>query len=88
VNELGRNTLLVREALAGHEAFKNFKKIVLDPGEEYAANTLRVNDNLIMPAGFLSVRKKLSALGLPIVELDVSEVHKMDGGLTCMSLRF
>jgi dimethylargininase len=41
-----------------------------------------------MPAGFLSVRKKLAALGLPIVELDVSEVRKMDGGLTCMSLRF
>jgi len=41
-----------------------------------------------MPAGFPSVRKKLSALGLPIVELNVSEVHKMDGGLTCMSLRF
>ena len=88
VNELGRNTLLITEALAGHKAFKTFKKIVLDPGEEYAANTLRVNDNLIMPAGFLSVRKKLSELGLPIVELDVSEVHKMDGGLTCMSLRF
>jgi dimethylargininase len=88
VNELGRNTLLIREALAGHEAFKNFKKIVLDPGEEYAANTLWINDNLIMPAGFPSVRKKLSALGLPIIELDVSEVRKMDGGLTCMSLRF
>jgi len=88
VNELGRNALLITEALAGHEAFKDFKKIILEPGEEYAANTLWINGHLLMPAGFPSVRKKLSAFGLSIVELDVSEVRKMDGGLTCMSLRF
>jgi dimethylargininase len=88
VNFLGRDTLLITESLAGHRAFRNFKKVVLDRGEDYAANTLWVNDSLLMPAGFPGARRKLSTLGFPLFELDVSEVRKMDGGLTCLSLRF
>ena len=41
-----------------------------------------------MPAGFPRARRKFEALGLPVLELDVSEARKMDGGLTCLSLRF
>jgi dimethylargininase len=88
VNFLGGHGLIATAGLAGHPAFQAYEKIVLDPGEDYAANTLRVNDHLLMPAGFPGVRRKLSALGLPIHELDVSEVRKMNGGLTCLSLRF
>jgi dimethylargininase len=66
---------------------KGYDKIVVDNQEAYAANTLRINDSLIMPEGFPATKKKLSRMGLPVVELDVSEVAKMDGGLTCLSLR-
>ena len=41
-----------------------------------------------MPEGFPAAKEKLSGIGAPIIELDVSEVAKMDGGLTCLSLRF
>jgi len=88
VNYLSERTLVLTEALAKHEAFRGFKKFILEPGEEYAANTLWLNDHLIMPAGFPGARKKLETLGLPIIELDTSEVRKMDGSLTCLSLRF
>jgi dimethylargininase len=88
VNYVGNNTLLLTQALADHPAFSEYKKIVLDPDEEYAANTLWVNDTLLTPRGFPEARAKLSQLGMRILELDVSEVQKMDGGLTCMSLRF
>jgi dimethylargininase len=46
-----------------------------------------VNGTLLAPAGFAGARRKLEEAGLPIVELDVSEARKMEGGLSCMSLR-
>jgi len=88
VNYLGKHTLLVTKALAGNPAFTNYKRIVLDEDEEYAANTLWINDTLLMPKGFPKTHTKLTRLQMDIIELDVSEVRKMDGGLTCMSLRF
>ena len=54
----------------------------------YAGNTLLINGRLLMPAGFPDTRKKLQVLGMPIMELDTSEFRKMDGGLTCLSIRF
>jgi dimethylargininase len=88
VNYLGRHTLLVTKSLSIHPAFAGYKKIFLDKDEEYAANTLWINDTLLMPKGFPKTRASLARLGMEIIELDVSEVRKMDGGLTCMSLRF
>ena len=88
INYVGKNTLLVTSVLADHPAFSKYEKILIDTDEEYAANTLWVNDTLLTPKGFPKTYGKLSRLGMNIVELDVSEVQKMDGGLTCMSLRF
>lgn len=88
VNYVGKNTLLVTEAFKDRSELKDYTLIVLDPEEEYAGNTLLINDTLIMPKGFPKTRAKLEALALPIVELDTSETRKMDGGLTCLSLRF
>ena len=88
VNYVGKNTLLITLGLADHPAFTNYEKILLDTDEEYSANTLWVNDTLLMPKGFPKTHTRLSQLGMRIIELDVSEVQKMDGGLTCMSLRF
>ncbi len=88
VNYVGQNTLLVAEDFAGHEQFRGYGKIVVDHREAYAANTLLINDHLLMPAGYPHTRKKLETLSLEIIELDTSEVRKMDGGLTCMSIRF
>jgi dimethylargininase len=88
VNYVGHGTLLVTNILFDHPAFSRYEKILLDSGEEYAANTLWINDTLLTPRGFPTTYAKLTRLGLPILELEVSEVQKMDGGLTCMSLRF
>ncbi len=88
VNYLGKHTLLVTKELSSYPGFIRYEKIILDDDEQYAANTLWVNHSLLMPRGFAKTRAKLTSLGMPIIELDVSEVCKMDGGLTCMSLRF
>jgi dimethylargininase len=88
VNAVGADTLLTTPTFADHPALGGFRRIVISPQEAYAGNTLLINGRLIMPAGFPDTRRKLQALGKPIIELDTSEFRKMDGGLTCLSLRF
>jgi dimethylargininase len=88
VSLVSLNTVLITEEMAQHQAFKRFDKIILDPDEEQAANTLWINDVLIVPTGFPRTHSKLDKLGLNLIELDMSEARKMDGGLSCMSLRF
>ncbi|HCM60060.1 MAG TPA: N(G),N(G)-dimethylarginine dimethylaminohydrolase [Bacteroidales bacterium] len=62
--------------------------IILDPDEYYSANCLRVNEYLLIAKGFPKSRMKMLELGYNIIELDMSEFSKMDGGLTCLSLLF
>ena len=62
--------------------------IILDPEEYYSANCLRVNDYLLIAKGFPKSKMKILDLGYNIIELDMSEFRKMDGGLTCLSLLF
>lgn len=88
VSCIGKDTLLVADALSDHEAFHDYPKIVLDPDDAYAANSLWINGTLIVPKGFPGAKKKLKSAGFNPVELDVSEARKMDGGLSCMSIRF
>jgi dimethylargininase len=88
VNFVGGNTLLLTQVFSARYEFNSYEMVVVDEAETYAANTLWVNDHLIMPAGFPKTRHNLENLGLPIIELEVSEARKMDGGLTCLSLRF
>jgi dimethylargininase len=88
VNYVGKKTAIVTQEFSEHEALKAYDKIVIDAEESYAANTLWVNDHLLVPKGFPDTKTRLKALGLPIIELDVSEMQKMDGGLTCLSIRF
>jgi dimethylargininase len=88
VNYVGRNTLILNEEGARHPAFSSFDHLVLAKEEEYAGNTLWINDTLITPSGYPDTLTQLQGLGLPIIALDTSEIRKMDGGLTCLSLRF
>jgi dimethylargininase len=66
VNYIGKNTLLVSREFAARGEFDEFAKIVLDEDEELAANTLWVNDSLLMPEGFPKTKERLEILGLPI----------------------
>lgn len=88
VNYVGKNTLLVTTDFTDREQLRGYDKIVVAKADAYAANTLLVNGHLLTPAGFPGTRKQLEVLGFEIIELETSEVGKMDGGLTCMSIRF
>ncbi|UYP45022.1 hypothetical protein NEF87_001307 [Candidatus Lokiarchaeum ossiferum] len=88
VNYLGDNTILVAGEFIEKEEFKSFTKIIVDPTESYAANCIRINANIIMPKGFPILKAKLQKIGVSILELEMSEFQKLDGGLSCLSLRF
>ena len=84
---LGDNRLIVTEAL-GHEAFPDYELIHVSSNEEYAANCIRVNDHVLLASGYQSFAQRLKELGYQIIALEMSEFQKMDGGLSCLSLRF
>jgi len=87
VTQVGPGTLLATEAFAGLPALDGYTVLTAAADEEFAANTLLVNGTLLVPAGAPKTLRKLEGLGVPIVALEIGEARKMDGGLTCMSLR-
>jgi dimethylargininase len=62
--------------------------ILVSPSEAYAANCVRVNDAVLMAEGYPQMSAALDQRGCRIVQLEMSEFRKMDGGLSCLSLRF
>jgi dimethylargininase len=80
--------LVVMESLARHDAFREYETITVAPDETYAANCVRINDALLIAAGFPRFEADARKLGLDVIVLDMSEFQKMDGGLSCLSLRF
>ena len=88
VNAIDADTLVLTARFAAHGAFEGFARVVTAPGEEYAANVLAVNGRLFVPSGHPETTRRLRDHGAAVVELDTSEFRKMDGGLTCLSLRF
>lgn len=83
---LGRGNYICTESFSSIKGLKNF--IIADPEEEYSANSLMINDFILIPAGFPVAGKKIADLGYNIIGLDMSEFRKMDGGLTCLSILF
>lgn len=88
LNYVGWNTILTTKAFAENKDLKQYNKVILDKNDEYAGNSLLINDTILTPLGFPNVKKELLKLTNNVIELNMSEVQKMDGGLTCMSLRF
>ncbi|MEZ5124760.1 MAG: N(G),N(G)-dimethylarginine dimethylaminohydrolase [Thermoleophilia bacterium] len=85
---LGGNRLTAISALADHPAFADYEVISVDEEEAYAANCLQVNDVVLVPAGFPKIAAKLRNKGYTLEVIAMSEYRKMDGALTCLSLRF
>jgi dimethylargininase len=87
VSYLGDNVLVVAGELATKGEFEEFDRIVAGSHEEYCANCIRVNDYVLVPAGFERTKAQIAARGYELIELEMSEFRKVDGGLSCLSLR-
>jgi dimethylargininase len=88
VNWLGGDRLLLTAAFAELDQLTGFDHVLVAEGEDYAANCVAHGDQLLFPEGFPRTRERLADLGYTIRELPLSEFRKMDGGLSCLSLRF
>lgn len=85
---LGNGRLAVIDALIGRDEFRNYELVAVTADEEYAANCLPINNRVLIAAGFPEFEKRLSDLGYETIALEMSEFRKMDGGLSCLSIRF
>lgn len=85
---LEHNTLVACGEFLHHPAFQNFNILPIDKSESYAANCIWVNDTILVPSGFPKTREAIRKVGYHTVDIDVSEFQKVDGGLSCLSLRF
>ncbi len=85
---LGDNRLVVIDDLVDHKEFRAYELVRVTAGEEYAANCVRVNDHVLVAAGYPGFEKTLQGLGYETIAVEMTEFQKMDGGLSCLSLRF
>ena len=88
ITSLGDGRIVAIDALAEHEALAGYEVVRVARGEGYAANLLRLNEHVVIAAGYPRLLERLHDLGYEVVALDMSEFRKMDGALTCLSLRF
>jgi len=88
VSYLEHNKLLVTGEFVGHPALAGFEQIVVEHDESYASNSLWVNSRVLVPSGFPKTLELIKRAGYETRVLDVSEFRKLDGGLSCLSLRF
>ena len=88
IASIGDDRLVAAAALAGHPAFSDFEIVPVAPGEEYGANCVRIRDTILVAAGHPGLENALAGHGYPTVALEMSEFRKMDGGLSCLSLRW
>ena len=85
---LGDGVILATKVMADSGFFGDRKVVVVPEGEDYAANVIRVNDFVLVPEGYPKTLAAIEEAGFRTVVLPTHEARKVDGGLSCLSLRF
>jgi dimethylargininase len=89
VTQVAPDTLLIQPAWVDAGIFASYRLIEVDPGEEHAANALRIGeDAVIHPDCFPRTQQRLRDAGIAVTGVDVSELQKAEGAVTCCSLVF
>jgi len=85
---LDEDTILATPRLAASGCFGDYRVILTAEGEDAAANSVRFNGVVLAPAGFPRTAEALAGAGYDVREIPNSEAAKLDGGMSCLSLRF
>lgn len=85
---LEKNNLVASKEFLSKPEFQKFNLLKIDEDEFYAANCVWINGTVLVSKGFPKAKKTIENAGYKTVEVDVSEFQKLDGGLSCLSLRF
>ena len=85
---LEKGNMLVSPKMNEEPAFSEYTRFVIEPEELYAINSMNINGTVLVPDGFPNTLKLIQDLGYPTIVMNNSEFAKIDGSLTCLSLRF
>ena len=85
---LEKNNLVVSGEFINDSSFGQYNSIEIPEKESYAANCIWVNESVIIPLGCPTTKQRIKNAGYPVIETDVSEFQKLDGGISCLSLRY
>ena len=85
---LEKGNMLVSPKMNEEPAFSEYTRFVIEPEELYAINSMNINGTVLVPDGFPNTLKLIQNLGYPTIVMNNSEFAKIDGSLTCLSLRF
>lgn len=85
---LGEGTVLATRTMIDSGIFDGIKLVEVPAGEEYAANVIPVNDVVLVPEGYPRTKAAIESAGFKTVDVPTFEARKLDGGLSCLSLRF
>lgn len=85
---LRRKDLVASGEFVTKKEFKRFNILPVDEDESYAANCIWVNGKVLLAKGYPKTRETITNAGYAVQEVDVSEFRKLDGGLSCLSLRW
>jgi dimethylargininase len=88
ISYLGEGRMLATRDLPRGRALAAYEVVEVPDAERYAANALRVNERVLLADGYPETRAAVESLGFEVVALDMSEFRKLDGGLSCLSLRW
>ncbi len=88
VSEVAPGVLLINSDWISRSVFKNYELIDVDKEEAHAANALLVDQKVIYPSSFPRTLEKLVNAGLDVTQVNVSELQKAEGAVTCCSLIF
>jgi dimethylargininase len=88
VTQVAERAVLLHPGWVPAERFPTLERIEVDEAEPMAANGLLVGGALIYPSAFPRTRERLAKRGIPILEVDVSELQKAEGAVTCCSVVF
>ncbi|MBX3703288.1 MAG: hypothetical protein KF822_05900 [Steroidobacteraceae bacterium] len=85
---VGEGRMLITRDVPACDALAPYEQLVVPDHERYAANCVRIDDRILIAAGYPQVAAMLDRDGYETIALEMSEFRKMDGGLSCLSLRF
>jgi dimethylargininase len=86
VSRLDDQTLLINRNWLDTHHFEHFRLIDVDRDEPFAANCLPVGESIIYPTSFPKTCASLEEAGYKVVKVDMSELAKAEGAVTCCSL--
>jgi dimethylargininase len=86
VTQVAVGTLLINPAWVDRAAFDGLSFIEVDPAEPFAGNGLLVGTTVIYPNSFPLTCERLRDRGMGVLTVDISELQKAEGGVTCCSI--